>query len=146
MANKIKGEVSILYVHDGSLYRPVACLTDNGLDTTLGVIESQTKCAPGVIEKQSGIFSYTISAEALCIDTTSVGGDTAKASHDYLFDIQLAGGNVDWKMSTGITGLDYYGNGIIDTLGLSNPSGDEFSTFSLSINGSGTVVKIDPLL
>jgi len=75
MADKIKGEGLILYIHDGALYRPVSCLTSNSLNTELAVIESQTKCAPGVVEKQAGAFSYTLEADAQLIDTTSVGGD-----------------------------------------------------------------------
>jgi Phage tail tube protein len=149
MADKIKGEGLILYIHDGTLYRPVACLTSNSLDTELGIIESQTKCAPGVIEKQAGVFSYTISADAVALDTTSVGGDTTKASHDYLLDVQQAKSTVNWKMDsgsgTGGTALIYYGTGIITSLGLEAPTGDEFATFTLQIDGSGAIVKVDPL-
>lgn len=146
MANdKIKGEGLILYVHDGSLYRPVACLTSNSLDTELGIIESQTKCAPGVIEKQAGVFSYTLTADAIAIDTTSVGGDDTKASHDYLLAVQQSKETVNWKMDSGSTNLTYYGTGIITSLGLEAPTGDEFATFSLTIDGSGAISTTDPL-
>jgi|SRR6478735_714150 len=145
MADKIKGEGLILYVHDGALYRPVACLTSNSLDTELGVIEAQTKCAPGVTETQAGIFSYTLTADAIAIDTTSVGGDDTKASHDYLLGLQQAKTNVNWKMNSGSTDLAYYGNGILTSLGLEAPAGDEFATFSLTINGSGGITTSDPL-
>jgi len=149
MADKIKGEGLILYVHDGDLYRPVACLTSNSLDTELGIIESQTKCAPGVIEKQAGVFSYTLTADAIAIDTTSVGGDDTKASHDYLLSVQQSKTTVNWKMDsgsgTGGTALAYYGTGIITSLGLEAPTGDEFATFSLTIDGSGAIVTTDPL-
>lgn len=145
MADKIKGEGLILYVHDGALYRPVACLTSNSLDTELGVIEAQTKCAPGVTETQSGTFSYTLTADAIAIDTTSVGGDDTKASHDYLLAVQQSKEKVNWKMDSGTTDLNYYGNGIITSLGLEAPAGDEFATFSLTINGSGAITTSDPL-
>ena len=145
MADKIKGEGLILYVHDGSLYRPVACLTSNSLDTELGIIESQTKCAPGVIEKQAGVFSYTLTADAIAIDTTSVGGDDTKASHDYLLSVQQAKNTVDWKMDSGSTDLTYYGKGIITSLGLEAPTGDEFASFTLTIDGSGAITTTDPL-
>lgn len=145
MADKIKGEGLILYVHDGSIYRPVACLTSNSLDTELGIIEAQTKCAPGVIEKQAGIFSYTLSADAIAIDTTSVGGDDTKASHDYLLSVQQAKTQVNWKMDSGSTSLTYFGNGIITSLGLEAPAGDEFASFSLTIDGSGAITTTDPL-
>lgn len=149
MADKIKGEGLILYVHDGELYRPVACLTSNSLDTELGVIEAQTKCAPGVTETQAGTFSYTLSADAIAIDTTSVGGDDTKASHDYLLGVQQSKEKVNWKMDsgsgTGVSALVYYGNGILTALGLAAPAGDEFATFTLTINGSGAIVKVDPI-
>ena len=145
MADKIKGEGLILYIHDGTLYRPVACLTSNSLDSELGIIEARTKCAPGVVEKQAGIFSYKISAEALAIDSTSVGGDVTKASHDYLMTIQQAKTLINWKMDSGSGTLKYYGTGLITTLGLAAPSGDEFASFSLAIDGSGAIVTVDPL-
>ena len=145
MADKIKGEGLILYVYDGELYRPVACLTSNTLNTELGMIESQTKCAPGVVEKQAGVFSYTLDADAIAIDTTSIGGDDTKASHDYLLSIQQAKTTVNWKMDSGSTDLTYFGTGIITSLGLEAPTGDEFATFSLTIDGSGAIVTSDPL-
>jgi predicted secreted protein len=143
--NKIKGEGLILYIHDGSLYRPVSCLTSNSLNTELAVIESQTKCSPGLVEKQAGAFSYTIDADAQLIDTTSVGGDDTKASHDYLLEVQQAKENVNWKMDSGTTGLTYYGNGLITSLGLEAPAGDDFASFSLTIDGSGAITTTDPL-
>lgn len=145
MADKIKGEELLLYVNDGALYRPVACLTSNSLDTELGVIEAQTKCAPGVTETQAGTFSYTLTADAIAIDTTSVGGDDTKASHDYLLGLQQSKLKVNWKMDSGSTGLIYYGQGILTSLGLEAPAGDEFATFSLTINGSGAISTNDPL-
>lgn len=145
MADKIKGEGLILYIHDGSLYRPVSCLTSNSLDTELAVIESQTKCAPGVVEKQAGAFSYTLTADAELIDTTSVGGDDTKASHDYLLQVQQSKQKVNWKMDSGSTDLTYYGVGLITSLGLEAPAGDQFATFSLTIDGSGYISTSDPL-
>lgn len=145
MADKIKGEGLILYIHDGSLYRPIACLTSNSLNTELGIIESQTKCAPGVIEKQAGVFSYKLEADAILIDTTSVGGDETKASHDYILEVQQSKVIVNWKMNSGSASLSYYGEGLITSLGMEAPTGDEFATFSLTIDGSGAIVTTDPL-
>jgi hypothetical protein len=34
------------------------------------------------------MFSYTLEAEGEYIDTTSVGGEVTKASHDFLLDKQ----------------------------------------------------------
>lgn len=145
MATPIKGEVGILYVHDGTIYRPVACLTSNSLSTAVSVIESNTKCFPGVTKKQAGIFSYTLDAEGEYIDTTSVGGDTTKASHDYLFDLQVAKNLITWKLVTGVTGATYYGSALISDLSLDLGSGDDLATFSLTLDGDGEVTTVDPL-
>ena len=145
MADKIKGEDLILYVWDGALYRPVACLTSNSLNMERAVIESQTKCAPGVIEKQAGVFSYTVEADAIAIDTTDLTGDDTKASHDFFVDVIQSGDSTNWKMDSGSGALTYYGNGIITSLGFEAPTGDEFASFTLSIDGSGNISKTDPL-
>lgn len=140
----IKGEVGILYIYDGTIYRPVACLTSNSLATTVGVIESNTKCNPGVTVKQAGLFTYNISADGEYIDTTSVGGETTKASHDYLLGVQMAKTPITWKLDTGVTGAVYYGTAIITDLNLDQGSGDDLSTFSATLDGSGDIVKVDP--
>jgi len=144
MALPIKGEVGILYIHDDTIYRPVACLTSNSLNTAVSIIESQTKCFPGVVKKQAGVFSYTIDAEGEYIDTTSVGGETTKASHDYLLTKQQAKLPVTWKLDTGVTGAVYYGSAILSDLTLDQGAGDEISTFSVTLDGDGEIVTVDP--
>ena len=144
MTTPIKGEVGILYVHDGTIYRPVACLTSNSLSSTVSVIESQTKCYPGVTKKQAGISSYTIDAEGEYIDTTSVGGEVTKASHDYLLTKQLAKLPITWKLDTGVTGAIYYGSAILSDLSLDQGAGDEISTFSVTLDGDGAIATVDP--
>ena len=145
MATPIKGEVGILYVADGSSYKPVACLTSNSLSTAVSVIESNTKCNPGITKKQAGMFSYTLEAEGEYIDTTSVGGDSTKASHDHLFELQLAKTIITWKLVTGVTGAVYYGSALISDLSLDMGSGDDLATFSLTLDGDGEISTIDPL-
>jgi len=144
MALPIKGEVGILYVHDGTIYRPVACLTSNSLSSAVSIIESQTKCFPGVVKKQAGVFSYTIDAEGEYIDTTSIGGETTKASHDYLLTKQIAKTAITWKLDTGVTGAIYYGSAILSDLSLDQGAGDEISTFSVTLEGDGAIATVDP--
>jgi hypothetical protein len=144
MSTPIKGEVGIIYIWDATIYRPIACLTSNSLNSTVSVIESQTKCDPGLVKKQAGVFSYTIEAEGEYIDTTSVGGELTKASHDYLLDKQKLKAPVDWKLVTGVTGAIYYGTAILTDLSLSQGAGDEISTFSVTLDGSGDIVEVDP--
>jgi len=144
MSTPIKGELGILYVHDGTLYRPIACLTSNSLNTAVSIIESQTKCDPGVVIKQAGTLSYTLDAEGEYIDTTSIGGDDTKASHDYLLSVQMDLTSVTWKLDTGVVGAIYYGNAILSDLTLDQGAGDEISTFSVTLEGSGAIVLVDP--
>jgi len=144
MSTPIKGELGILYVHDGTIYRPIACLTSNSFSPSVSVIESNTKCDPGVTIKQAGIFTYTLDAEGEYIDTTSVGGEVTKASHDYLFTKMVAKLPVTWKLVTGVTGVTYYGTAIITDLPLDQGAGDELSTFSITLEGSGSVATVDP--
>lgn len=145
MSTFIKGDALILYVHDGTVYRPIACLTSNSLSQTRGIIETQTKCDPGVIQRASGVLSYEISCEGNYIDTTSVGSEITKASHDYLKGVIEAGTAVTWKMDTGLTDTDaYFGTAIMTDLGADAPTGDEFATFSATLSGSGSIVTVDP--
>ena len=143
MSKFIKGEGLILYVYDGLIYRPIACLTSNSLSQTQNIIESQTKCDPGVVIKDAGTMSYEISAEGQYIDTTSAGAEITKASHDYLFTIM--GTEKTWKMDTGLADtVAYYGTAIIGDLSLDAASGDELATFSCTLAGSGVIVTVDP--
>lgn len=144
MSTPIKGELGILYVHDGTLYRPIACLTSNSLNTAVSIIESQTKCNPGEVIKQAGTLSYTLDAEGEYIDTTSVGGEVTKASHDYLLTLQQSLASVTWKLDTGVTGAVYYGSAILSDLNLDQGAGDEISTFSVTLEGSGAIATVDP--
>lgn len=139
----IHGKVGILSIWDTSAYKPVACLTSNSLATSLSVIESNTKCDPGNTVRNADQFSYDISADGEYIDTTSVGGDSAKASHDWLLVKQMAKTNVVWKLDSGLADTTYYGTAIISDLNLDQPS-DANSTFSATLSGSGAIVTTDP--
>lgn len=146
MSTFIKGDAIILYIHDGSIYRPVACLTSNSLSQTRGVIETQTKCLPGLTEKQAGSMAYNIGLEGNYIDTTSAGAEVTKGSHDWLKTTWMdTGTSFTWKMDTGLAdNVAYYGTGLLSDLELTAPSGDEFATFSGAIDGSGAITIVDP--
>jgi len=145
MSTFIKGDDLILYVHDGSIYRPVACLTSNSLSQTRNIIESQTKCDPGLVIKDAGSLMYEISFEGQYIDTTSSGAEVTRASHDYLMSLMNSGEKVTWKMDTGLTDVpDYFGEGIFADLSLDASAGDELASFSGSLSGSGAIVTTDP--
>jgi len=144
MSTFIKGDAIILSIWDDvSAYEPVACLTSNSLSETTNIIESQTKCSPGVIEKGVGSYAYEISADGQYIDTTSAGGVLTSVSHDKLRGYQ--GFVKEWKISTGLTDtVAYYGSGVISSLELSADAGDSFATFTCSIAGDGVIVTVAP--
>ena len=139
----IHGKLGILSIWDTSAYKPIACLTSNSLSTSLSVIESNTKCDPGNTVRNANEFSYEISADGEYIDTTSVGGDTTKASHDFLLELQMAKTNVTWKLDSGLADTIYYGTAILSDLNLDQPS-DANSTFSATLSGTGAIVLVDP--
>lgn len=143
MAVPIKGDALVLYIYDGtSAYEPIACLTSNSLSNTMNVIESQTKCDPGEIIKTSGSTSYEIAFEGEYIVL-----DASLVSHDgILTKMNLATQLVStWRMDTGQSGTPfYYGTGFFTDLELSADAGDELSTFSGTISGSGLVLTTDP--
>jgi len=143
MSTFIKGEALVLYIHDGSTYEPVACLTSNSLSNTRNVIESQTKCDPGVIKKAAGSTSYEIAFEGQYIEN-----ETGKISHDGLlaFINTISGTTQTWRMDTGQTATPfYYGTAILSDLELGADAGDELSTFSGTLSGDGLVLLVDPI-
>jgi hypothetical protein len=143
----IKGENGIVYIWVTNAYKPIACLTSVGLSTTVSTIESQTKCFPGTTKKYAGNFNGSISLEGEYIDTTTVGGDSAKESHDALFLLQLAKTKVNWKLDTNVSDADsvkYYGQALISDLSADFGSGDELSTFSATFDVDGDILLTDP--
>lgn len=136
----IKGEDLILDVWDGIAYKPIGCLTSNSINIAKNIVETSTKCDPGLTIRASGVKSYEIPFEAIYIDTTSVGGDSSKVSHDSLLALFDTDDEQDWRMGTGLADNPYYfGSGIFSQLDMTAGSGDEFATFSGSISGSGAL-------
>ena len=151
MSNFIKGEAGILFIYDTvtSAYKPTACLTSTSLSSTVSMIESNTKCLPGFTEKDYGIASFSISIDGQYIDTTTVGGDTAKMSHDSLFLLQLAKTKVNFKLDTNVnnaTSVKYFGKAIISDLPLDMGSGDDLTTFSATFDVDGNIFLTDPIV
>jgi predicted secreted protein len=146
MPTFIKGEDLILSVSISSVWYPIACLTSNTISQTKSIIETQTKCDPGVVIRASGSRSYEVSFDGIYIDTTSTGSaDTDKASHDRLKTLFETDDEQTWRMDTGLTDVPYYyGTGIFQNLELTAGSGDEFTQFTGSISGSGAIVSVDP--
>lgn len=141
MSTFIKGDAIILSLYDGtSAYEPIACLTSNSLSLTRNVIESQTKCDPGVVIKTPGSLSYTLDCEGQAI-TTEAGLVSVNA---LITKMNLAVQLTDtWRMDDGNGGY-YYGTGILTDTTYDASAGDELATFSSTIEGSGLIVTADP--
>ena len=145
----IMGKNITLAVYDGAAYRPVACLTSNGISITQEMLELPiTKCSPDKKSKK-GDLSYEIPFEGQFIDTTTVGGDTAKASYDFLVTHMKSMKDTDsktrWKQTTtiGATSDVIYGEGHIINLELTAPAEGE-ATFSATLQGEGWFSSTEP--
>jgi len=142
MSTFIKGDAVILSIYDGTDYLPVGCLTSNSLSLTRNVIETQTKCEPGQIIRQAGSSSSEISFEATYIST-----DATKTDFNALFDFinVTSGTSQDWKMTSDQSSpVAYYGTAVLSDLELSAAAGDEFATYSGTLQNSGVIVTTDP--
>ena len=143
MSTFIKGDAVILSIWDGSsAYEPIGCLTSNSLSVTRNVIETQTKCDPGQIIRAAGSTSSEISFEATYIKT-----EAGKTDFDALLNfINVASGTTQtWKMSTDqITPVSYYGTAVLADLEISAAAGDEFATYSGTLQNSGLITEVDP--
>ena len=141
----IKGQTLILHVWDGtSAYRPIACLTSSNFSASVDANEVETMCDPGNVVKEYGSSSYTLSCEGVYIDTTSVGGETTKASHDYLLGLIANKTQRTFQLDTGLADTpQYWFEGLITDLELSGEAGQN-ATFSATIEVNGGYVTADP--
>tara|TARA_R110002111_G_scaffold182894_2_gene248585 strand:- start:344 stop:778 length:435 start_codon:yes stop_codon:yes gene_type:complete len=142
MSTFIKGDAVILSIYDGSAYEPIGCLTSNSLSVTRNVIEAQTKCAPGEITRVAGSTSSEVSFEA-----TYIKNDGGKTNFESLLGYinNISGTTQTWKMSTDqVTPVAYYGTAILADLEITAAAGDEFATFSGTLQNSGLVLTVDP--
>jgi len=142
MSTFIKGDAVILSIWDGSAYEPIGCLTSNSLSVTRNVIEAQTKCDPGQIIRNAGSTSSEVSFEATYIKT-----EAGKTDFDALLNfINVANGSTQtWKMSTDqITPVSYYGTAVLADLEITAAAGDEFATYSGTLQNSGLITETDP--
>jgi hypothetical protein len=138
----IKGDAVILSIWDGTAYEPIGCLTSNSLSVTRNVIETQTKCDPGQIIRAAGSTSSEISFEATYIKT-----EAGKTDFDALLNfINVANGTLQtWKMSTDqITPVSYFGSAVLADLEISAAAGDEFASYSGTLQNSGLITETDP--
>ena len=128
----VKGENSILYVHDGKDYLPVACVTTSQFQTSLEQVDGTvTKCDLNP-ESRAGKFTYSWSFDG------ELSNDASKASYDFLLKKQQAKEVIYWKeveTTETSTSKTQFGKGMITSLSKS-ANANEMITFSGQIDGT----------
>ncbi len=129
--NIIQGHAIVLYINDSDTWKPIACLTETTWSIDGEILESNTKCDPGVTIKTPGTVSHSFDFDGEYFDSTSVSGETTKASHDHMVGVTNI--KKSYRLSTGLADNAFqYFDGILSSLELSSPSDDK-ATFSGTI-------------
>jgi hypothetical protein len=152
MANEqfYDGGFFMLYIRNAGAWKPIACLTSNGLSETWDFAETVTKCDPGVTRRRPTTYSYEIPFEGVFTDTSGAGGDTAKASWDTIKNLARAKTLTEYQIALltpgGSENPDFaaqYGTAYFSTLEITATEG-ELITFSGTLLGDGDITETDP--
>lgn len=159
MADKTyPGKLLILSIFNGiDDFEPLACLTSVSMAETMSMLESTTKCDNGKRRILPDTYSANHSFEGELIDTTTVGGNSAKTSWDSLRTRFRNGEELTWKLHTVTWNTDpnnpvatddgfirEYGKGYISDLELTGDVG-EFITFSGTLEINGAITGTSPI-
>lgn len=142
----LNGDVILLSAYDGTAYRPIVCLTSNGLSKTAEVLSTQNKCAPGVVSKDYGSVDSSFSFDAEYMDDSTGGSNDGDASWNWLNDQMDAKTKFTARMTTGLTEAakqEIFGTVLITDLELTGPAGDK-STFTGTLEVDGALSYTDP--
>lgn len=144
------GSLFMLYIRNSGTWKPVACLTSNGISESWDFAETVTKCDPGVTRRKPTTYSYEIPFEGVFTDTSGAGGDTAKASWDVIKNIARAKTLTEYQIALLKTdGTEepnfaaQYGTAYFSALDITGAEG-EFITFSGTLLGDGDITETDP--
>jgi len=152
MANETfyMGGLFQLYIRTGGAWKPLSCMTSNGLSETWNFAETVTACDPGVTRRKPTTYSYEIPYEGVFTDTTGAGGDTAKASWDTAKTIARAKTLFDWKIALLQDDGDeepnfapQYGTAYFSALEITGTP-EDFITYSATLLGDGDITETDP--
>lgn len=146
MANEvtIKGSANILYIHDGTAYLPIGCLTTNGteesVETNTGTV---TKCNPNPAPVL-GAYTYTKSFDAEAIEDNDTRASLGKVKT--LLRTHAANKTpAFWKEETTFsdaTKETEFGKAFITGVSTDAPA-DGMITFSGTLNGIGEISATD---
>ena len=144
------GSLFMLYIRNSGTWKPVACLTSNGISESWDFAETVTKCDPGVTRRKPTTYSYEIPFEGVFTDTSGAGGDTAKASWDTIKGIARAKTLAEYQIALLRTDgseepnfAPQYGTAYFSALDITGAEG-EFITFSGTLLGDGDISETDP--
>ena len=133
-----KGEDRILYIKDGGVYLPLACLTSNPLSESVEMLESNILALNGWKGFKPVNQNYSIDFDGLQI-ATGAGNDITKLSYDTLRVKKRSRTLIEWKIEDAAQNFIDEGSGYIQSIGESNQVGD-FLSFNGSIIGFGLPV------
>jgi hypothetical protein len=144
------GSLFMLYIRNSGTWKPVACLTSNGISESWDFAETVTKCDPGVTRRKPTTYSYEIPFEGVFTDTSGAGGDTAKASWDTIKNIARAKTLTEYQIAllreNGTEDPNFsaqFGAAYFSALDITGAEG-EFITFSGTMLGDGDITETDP--
>jgi hypothetical protein len=144
------GSLFMLYIRNSGTWKPVACLTSNGISESWDFAETVTKCDPGMTRRKPTTYSYEIPFEGVFTDTSGAGGDTAKASWDTIKGIARAKTLAEYQIAllrdNGTEDPNFaaqFGTAYFSALDITGAEG-EFITFSGTLLGDGDITEVDP--
>lgn len=128
----MKGDYRILSIsHDGGLFYPIACVSDNGMSESSDMLDTTTR-------DNGGWKSSVPTLQSGTIDFSGVYEQSGDFTVDDLRVIFRSGDVISWKISSSEGGYIYSGDGYFSSLS-DESSMDSFVTFTGSIQISGNI-------
>lgn len=143
----LMGVNSMLFIHDGTAYLPIVCLTGNSTNEEVAVNDGTiTKCNPNPTPIL-GAYTYTKEFEGVAIEDQS-GKFSLEAIRDFLRSKAVAKLPVFWKEEITLanaTKVIEYGKAFLTNVSYEAPAEGEM-TFSGTLNGIDSISSTDLVL
>lgn len=144
-ANGFNGGLAV-YDTTASAWKPIACLTQSSHQLAIETVDKVNMCTQGKTVRRPKTLTETVDIEGEVIDTTAVGGQSAKASLAELKDMarkQISDGTVyEFRLERDFDGYMYFKGTITNVSDTYSATDDATFTASLTINGD--VSETDP--
>lgn len=139
MSNYKNGTEEILYLDVSGTYYPIGCLTGNGFNEGVDMLETTTReNSDGWKTSIPTQQSYNIPFDGV-VTTSDISGTVI--TYEDLMDLKRAKTKVAWKINSEMTGYSDVGYGYIRSLS-KNAETDTFISFSAEIVGYGQPSRI----